>query len=202
MGPYTSHIWKTDPRHLVFLLARYKFVAKMLDGLERVLEVGCGDAFGLPIVAQAVKHVHGIDFEPMLLRDNQERLQGVSCSFSALDITRERPNGCFDAAYSLDVIEHIPQERESLFYHNIAASLNANGVLIVGTPNITAKAYASEGSLAGHVNLQSHRTLRESLYSHFENVFLFGMNDEVVHTGFSPMAHYLFAMGVGIRDRQ
>jgi len=23
------------------------------------------------------------------------------------------------------------------------------------------------------------------------------MNDEVVHTGFHPMAHYLFAIGVG-----
>jgi hypothetical protein len=25
-------------------------------------------------------------------------------------------------------------------------------------------------------------------------VFLFSMNDEVVHTGFYPMAHYLFAV--------
>ena len=29
---------------------------------------------------------------------------------------------------------------------------------------------------------------------HFHNVFLFSMNDEVVHTGFSPMAHYLLAL--------
>jgi hypothetical protein len=34
---------------------------------------------------------------------------------------------------------------------------------------------------------------------YFQNVFVFSMNDEVVHTGFSPMAHYLFAMGVGVR---
>jgi hypothetical protein len=26
------------------------------------------------------------------------------------------------------------------------------------------------------------------------------MNDEVVHTGFSPMAHYLFAVGAGKRS--
>mgnify|MGYP007028595943 CR=1 FL=1 len=31
----------------------------------------------------------------------------------------------------------------------------------------------------------------------FDNVFLFSMNDEVVHTGFTPMAHYLFALCVG-----
>ena len=35
-----------------------------------------------------------------------------------------------------------------------------------------------------------------TLVSHFfHNVFLFSMNDEVVHTGFTPMAHYLLAIG-------
>ena len=29
---------------------------------------------------------------------------------------------------------------------------------------------------------------------HFENVFLFSMNDEMVHTGYSKMAHYLVAV--------
>jgi hypothetical protein len=28
---------------------------------------------------------------------------------------------------------------------------------------------------------------------------MFSMNDEVVHTGFQPMAHYLFAIGAGTR---
>jgi hypothetical protein len=29
---------------------------------------------------------------------------------------------------------------------------------------------------------------------YFKHVFMFSMNDEVVHTGFFPMAHYLFAL--------
>ena len=29
----------------------------------------------------------------------------------------------------------------------------------------------------------------------FHNVFIFGVNDEVVHTGFIKMAHYLIGMG-------
>jgi len=62
LGPWTSHIWRDDPRHLGFLLARYKFCAKMLTGRNFVLEVGCGDAFGLQVVLQTVNTVHGIDF--------------------------------------------------------------------------------------------------------------------------------------------
>ena len=37
------------------------------------------------------------------------------------------------------------------------------------------------------------------LEKYFKNVFLFSMNDEVVHTGFSKMAHYLICLCVGAR---
>jgi hypothetical protein len=44
--------WHTDPKRLVFVLSRYKFVAKMLSGANRVLEVGCGDGWPIRIVLQ------------------------------------------------------------------------------------------------------------------------------------------------------
>jgi hypothetical protein len=42
--------------------------------------------------------------------------------------------------------------------------------------------------------------MRTLLSRFFENVFIFSMNDEVVHTGFSPMAHYIIGLGCGRRD--
>ena len=58
LGLRSSQSWHDDPKHLLFRLARYKFVAKMLAGRERVLEVGCGDAFGTRIVqAEVNRHV-------------------------------------------------------------------------------------------------------------------------------------------------
>jgi protein-L-isoaspartate O-methyltransferase len=92
MGHWTSHIWRSDPRHLGFLLARYKFCAKMQAGKGNVLEIGCGDGFGLPVVLQAVNSVHGIDFEPLVLEDAGERMknEGIKgVSFSIVDITKE-----------------------------------------------------------------------------------------------------------------
>ena len=125
LGPWASHIWRTDPRHLGFLLARYKFCAKMLAGKSKVLEVGCGDAFGMMVVLQTVKSVHGIDFEPLVLEDARVRLaaEGVErCSFTVHDITERPLDGKFDAAYSLDVIEHIPLKDENRFMANICSS--------------------------------------------------------------------------------
>ena len=198
LGPYTSYIWKHDPRHLGFLLSRYKFVAKMLEGKEKVLEVGVGDGFGVPVVAQTVGHVHGINWEPLLLSDNESRLQNIAFSMECLDITKDSPQDLYDAAYSLDVIEHIERDKEHLFFENICKCLGPDSVFVMGTPNLTADKYASEASRQGHINLLSHDRMRGLMLKYFKNVFMFSMNDEIVHTGFGPMGHYLFSVGVGV----
>jgi len=36
--------------------------------------------------------------------------------------------------------------------------------------------------------------LKKTMEKHFANVFMFSMNDEVVHTGYHKMAHYLLAL--------
>jgi len=105
LGPYTSHIWRDDPKHLLFLLARYKFCSKMLAEKNTVLEVGCGDSFGTGIVLQTVKKVHGIDIEPAIIEDNIKRTEyGDRCSYEVLDMTSRSLSTLFDAAFSLDVI--------------------------------------------------------------------------------------------------
>lgn len=63
IGPRTSHSIRTDPRHLLFTLARYKFCAKMLEGAENVLEVGCGDGIGVPLILQTVKNLYAVDID-------------------------------------------------------------------------------------------------------------------------------------------
>ena len=60
------------------MLSRYKFVAKMLEGKDSVLEVGCGDGFGIPIVAQSVNTLYAIDWEERFIKDNAGRLGGGS----------------------------------------------------------------------------------------------------------------------------
>src|SRR3954471_18439067 len=69
LGPMMNQVWHDDPRRLLFVLARYKFVSKMLAGKQRALEVGCGDAFGTRIVLQEVPYVCAVDFDPFFVND-------------------------------------------------------------------------------------------------------------------------------------
>ena len=196
-GLMSNQVWQDDPKRLTFLLARYKFAAKMLDGFGEVLEVGCADAFGTRVVQQHVKRVTAIDFDPTFVRDVNQRMS-PEWKFECFehDMLRGPVPGTFDGAYSMDVLEHIPKESEDLFLRHISLSLKEDGVLVVGSPSLQSQVYASVGSKAGHVNCKDGTDFKNTLRRHFHNVFLFSMNDEVVHTGFSAMAHYLIGLCV------
>jgi 2-polyprenyl-3-methyl-5-hydroxy-6-metoxy-1,4-benzoquinol methylase len=200
LGPITSFSLLHDPKHMAFVLSRYKFCAKLLEGKGRVLEVGCGDAFGTPIVAQGVKELVAVDEVERLIRSNKQRLVKIrNIEFRTMSVCQEVPEGVFDAAFSIDVIEHLDQELNTPFMENQCRCLAKDGICIVGTPNITASRHASDRSRIQHINLKSHETLRKQMEKYFRTVFIFSMNDEVVHTGFFPMAHYLFGVGAGLK---
>ena len=187
--------WHSDPRRLLFVLSRYKFVAKMFSGRARVLEVGCGDAFPLPIVLQEVGSVHAVDIDPVFIDDINERVDDKwPFTFAVHDMLAGPLGPPYDAAYSLDVLEHIPAEKERVFLKNVVGSLTPRGELIIGMPSLESQAYASAGSKAGHVNCKSAPALKVLLEDYFHSVFMFSMNDEVVHTGYYPMAQYVFAV--------
>jgi hypothetical protein len=195
LGLMTNQVWEDDPRRLTFLLARYKFVAKMLSGKKFVGELGCGDAFGTRIVMQSTEKVVTYDFDPVFVEDiRQRRSERWPIEAHFHDILEAPLPNRHDGIYSLDVIEHIPRTAEDLYLTNLRASLTDDGVLIIGSPSLESQTYASPPSKEGHVNCKSGEELKALLNNYFENVFLFSMNDEVVHTGFAPMAHYLLAV--------
>ena len=196
-GPRTQHSYLEDPKHLLFNLSRYKFVSKMFSGYKKVLEIGCGDAFGTALVAQTVKKITATDLDSQFIIE-LKKTHGFSnkINFLTKDFIKECIQEDFDAAFCLDVLEHIPKEFENKFIINITKSLAVNGDLIVGMPSLESQVYASELSKEGHVNCKNAYELKDLMSNYFSKVFIFSMNDEVLHTGFAPMSHYIFALCV------
>jgi 2-polyprenyl-3-methyl-5-hydroxy-6-metoxy-1,4-benzoquinol methylase len=201
LGLMINESWNQDPKRTLFTLARYKFVARMLQGRQHVLEVGCADAFGTRIVQQAVAKVTAVDFDPLFIDDVKYRMNPHwPLEAFVHDLLKEPVPGSFDAVYALDVLEHIAEADEQRFLTNAIASLIPTGIAIFGMPSLESQTYASPQSKAGHVNCKSGEALKATLQRYFHTVFVFSMNDEVVHTGFYPMAHYLMGVGCHRRD--
>jgi 2-polyprenyl-3-methyl-5-hydroxy-6-metoxy-1,4-benzoquinol methylase len=167
----------------------------MFSGFGKVCEVGCADAFGTRIVRQEVKEVVATDFDPVFITRNLQDQNPVwKIQFKVHDMLTSPLAEDFDGIYAVDVIEHIKPQDENRFVTNLAASLNDSGACLLGTPSLQSQTHASAPSKAGHVNCKDAPALRALMVQHFHNVFIFSMNDEVVHTGFYPMAHYLWAL--------
>ena len=200
LGLRGSESWYQDPKHIVFRLSRYKFVSKMLAGRKHALEVGCGDAFGTRIVQAEVGKVTAIDFDPVFIEDVKQRmLPRWQFDVFVHDMLEGPVPGSFDAVYSLDVLEHIEPSKDRLFLKNAFGNLDPNGCAIIGLPSLESQPYASPQSKAGHINCKSAPDLKSLMSEFFHNVFIFSMNDEVVHTGFHKMANYVIAIGAGKR---
>ena len=200
LGLMVNESWNQDPKRTLFTLARYKFVARMLAGDRHVLEVGCADAFGTRIVQQAVKKLTAVDFDPLFVADVGERMNpNWPLEVHVHDMLDGPVAGTFDAAYALDVLEHIHEKDEHRFISNTIAALTSEGIAIFGMPSLESQSHASPQSKAGHVNCKSGDEFKRILERYFHSVFMFSMNDEVVHTGFYPMAHYL--LGVACHRR-
>lgn len=195
LGLLKSREWIEDPRRFLFSLARYKFVAKMLSGRAHALEAGCGDAFNAPIVMQEVDRLTVTDFDPEFVADAKRRVPPEYPYEAVVHNFLDGPmDGTFDAIYSLDVLEHIDAKDERRFLANMMQCLAPTGVMIIGMPSLESQAYASPGSKAGHINCKTAPDLKALMEEFFHTVFMFSMNDELVHTGYHRMAHYILAV--------
>ena len=116
LGSHYNYSWKTDPRRMLFAFSRYKFVGKMFEGFDRVLEVGCGDASATRLVQQTVNKVVVTDFDQTFIEDIESRQQpNWHLDARVHDMVAEPLQENFDGIFSLDVLEHIEKANEDVF---------------------------------------------------------------------------------------
>lgn len=212
VGPQLSYALMERPDRLVFLYARYWAAAKLIGTARSVLEVGCSEGSGAGLLAAGRDTYLGVDTDAEAIRI-ANGMHGVgqtgpstlidtasspSIRFQAVDV-EALACPAFDAAVSLDVIEHIPQAQEEAFVSSIAQRLSRGGVFVCGTPSATFDHLASPPSRLGHINTFTPDRLEHLMMRHFRLVISAGMQDTAIHFGHPEARHYLLAMGVGPR---
>jgi|688.fasta_scaffold355801_2 2-polyprenyl-3-methyl-5-hydroxy-6-metoxy-1,4-benzoquinol methylase len=188
-----------DPKHLGFLFARHKIVGKLLSGKNNVLEIGCQDGFGTYLMSKYVGKITAIDIEKKHIDEAKKIWKEFSHSidFQNIDITKSKYLGAFDSIYMLDVFEHISPRKSDQFLKAVIRHMRDNALLVVGMPTKESQKYASKLSKLGHVNLFSIFEARKYFSKFFDNVLVFGMNDEMINLNFEPLNHYMICICTG-----
>lgn len=194
LGNITSQDFVSDPKRLGITLSRYKFVGKMFEGFESVLEVGAGDGFKSLSLKNSFKYLKlsDIQIKKKKLFDSNYKFKNID--YLVHNFVKSSVKQKFDGIFALDVLEHIKRKDEKNFILNLKKSLKPNGSLIIGMPSLQSQKYASKLAKKEHVNCKTKAELRKFLKSYFNNVYMFSMNDEVLHTGFDELSHYIIGL--------
>jgi ubiquinone/menaquinone biosynthesis C-methylase UbiE len=114
-------------------LARYRWASGIVAG-RRVLDAGCGTAYGSALLAEAgAQEVVGIDLvEDVLIRATSR--MPASVTLQTADVTAlPFADGSFDVVVCFEVIEHLNEPELAL--NEFRRVLTEEGVLAVSSPN-------------------------------------------------------------------
>lgn len=200
LGPYYTYQLRQTPRRFFITLAYYKFAAKMLGTQKAILELGCSEGLGSSLLSEFADNYTGIDLDENAITWAKQNFESEKCIFKSGNFLNQR-YGSFSGLVSLDVIEHILPENDDIYWKTVCNNLTQEGVAIIGTPNLPSQQHASAVTRSGHINLYDHERMLAQGHRYFNNIFLFSANDETVHTGFYPMAHYLIAVCSCVKNK-
>jgi hypothetical protein len=183
-----------DPGRLARMLARYRFVADMLDPRRDVAEYGCAEALGTTLVQRKVRKLTVYDADLAMLADLHRSGDDAPVPARVHDALAGPLPASHEALYCLDAIERIERDAEGDFVRNLAGSLVSDGaVMILGSTTPDAG-----GEPADRASMRrGGAELKALLDRHFHVVLAFSMVDETVHPGIVRAADYAFALGCG-----
>jgi dolichol-phosphate mannosyltransferase len=144
--------------------ARFRVIRGMVDGAERILDIGCGSSRILQSLPQAV----GLDMQIRKLRwlraPGRALVQGSLSELPFADAT-------FDAVICSEVIEHIA--RDEIDLRDMVRVLAPGGTLVLGTPDYGRwtwrvleglyKKVFPQGYATEHINPYTRAELREQI---------------------------------------
>lgn len=190
--------FRDNPLDFLILLARYKFAARLLERRDRVVDAGCGHGLGSVFLRPFCAHVTAVDTDGELIAHCESAYGDLDrLDFALADVRELQALGTtFDAAVSMDVIEHLSLEDGRRMLESIHAAVRPGGLVVVGTPNARSAEFASKRRLATHEHEYTPTELRELLTDVFGRSMMFSMTDEAVGTGFTELAWYLMAVCV------
>lgn len=147
----------------VMHMAAYRWAGTYAAG-ARVLDYGCGTGYGARFLSDSAAHVTGYDIDPDAVAYAREHYGGPGVDYT----TTRPPDASYDLALSFQVIEHVdPHDHLA----DIARALRPGGLLLLTTPNRSARLYRWQKPWnRWHLTEYNRAGLMQLLSRHFARV--------------------------------
>ncbi|MBI3255629.1 MAG: class I SAM-dependent methyltransferase [Candidatus Andersenbacteria bacterium] len=158
-------------------LKAYEFVEGLAAG-KRVLDVACGEGYGLSLLAKRASSAVGVDYDEATIKEANVRYGSAKISFligNLFDLPVPLAGKKFDVVCCFQTIEHV-QDHDA-FLEALKAVTAPGGMVIVSTPN-TEMFHSFNPYHVHEVAVPEFRALCMRHFLHFEVLGVFG--DEAV----------------------
>ncbi len=116
-------------RHLV----AYNYLLDRVEG-KRVLDLGCGEGYGVDLLASRAAEVVGVDLAPEAVYHARKTYRRPNLRFLYMDIFNlQLEDNSYDVVCSLQVLEHLHQPER--FMKEARRVLKPGGICVITTPN-------------------------------------------------------------------
>lgn len=168
-------------------LMPYDFMVKRGIINKQILEVGCGDGYGSAYLAKIADKVTGVDYEEEIIFPAQNKYKAPNLNFLCMDATKLHfEDNTFDLVCSLQVIEHIPEDKILLYLSEIKRVLKKGGEFYLSTLNLihsikSPKTYKKNPAHCKEFRLPE---LKELLLKVFPVIEIYGLHLTAKHNFF------------------
>jgi protein-L-isoaspartate O-methyltransferase len=154
-------------------LHRYALVAMLVQG-QRVLDLACGEGYGVRMLAGRAASVVGVDIDENVVRHASAKYGAPNIEFHSGSITATpiKEDHSFDTVVCFEAIEHIDDHERLLL--EVKRLLKPGGVFIVSTPNKAVYQDVSSEENPYHVKELYFEEFQSLLAAHFRNTRFLG----------------------------
>jgi len=162
--------------NLLFHLARYKFISRLIKPSDTVIEIGCGSGYGARYLSDYARDVVAIDEEADMVEYAKSRFAKSNLVFDSKIGDRSG----FDVVVCLEVIEHMSKDDGRKLLAQIKTLMAPGGVLFISTPRKITN--PSENRKTYHVHEYEYEEYRSILEEFFARALVLTQIDEMVST--------------------
>lgn len=203
MSFYFERVDVTNPRfdlmQKLLNLVKYKFITRLLNEEDVVLDVPCGLGYLTQHVASVAKRVVAVDIDEKLIKRNIIEYPKENIVYRVMDALKLELDEKFSAVISIDLIEHLTKKDGEKLVKKLTKVLEPHGTLFVHTPKWIPMNKRSKNRQRSHIHEYKYEELKQLMTKYFYRVMMFTRADEIISTGHPDLAWAYLAVCCGVK---
>lgn len=159
----------------------YELACKYIRKYMKVLDIACGEGYGVHILSPYCMEVHGADLDEEAIKSANEGNVSPNAKFFISDVTNTSfDDNSYDAVTCFETLEHVP---EDACLRELTRILKPGGVFVLSTPQ------NSHGHIplnSGHIKEYPLSELVELVSKYFIIVRVIGIKAGVIYDDIDP----------------